>query len=395
MGHVREKAALGLAGAFGLFLGFAQLARARRDELLEPLAVRADFGHVLNVSEHLDGVPAVVGDGRHDQQRPQRVARRSDEVLLDGVGLDLADEKSPGLRFDRFFVGVAEDVVEPTRADLLGGRAQNATERAVDPEKPSVGREQRLPDGRVLEGRLELPLGGGQPCASRRVLAREEEGHAEDVDHVRPGAQVRCPDFREVDEDPDRGSAQDRRRADGEEGRARPIALPDSAGDEESVDLDREHQEILDGEGRAGRRSDGQQARAAPGQRHRSQLEDRSAHRHPQVQDGEEDQPAHDERAEDTVAASAELRIDLQQQHVDDHADRDEPVERDLGLRDRRRAEERAYRQAEDGVEGTLDREHEEDPLVTREPPVDRVVDRGAREEPREPCVYRAEGAHS
>ena len=38
---------------------------------------------------------------------------------------------------------------------------------------------------------------------------------------------------------------------------------------------------------------------------------------------------------------------------------------------------------------GALDREHEEDPLVAREPPVDRVVDRGEREEAREDCVHR------
>ena len=36
-----------------------------------------------------------------------------------------------------------------------------------------------------------------------------------------------------------------------------------------------------------------------------------------------------------------------------------------------------------------LDREHEEDPLVAREPPVDRVVDRREREEAREDCVHR------
>ena len=40
-------------------------------------------------------------------------------------------------------------------------------------------------------------------------------------------------------------------------------------------------------------------------------------------------------------------------------------------------------------VHGALDREHEEDPLVTREPPVDRVVDRREREEAREDCVHR------
>ena len=104
--------------------------------------------------------------------------------------------------------------------------------------------------------------------------------------------------------------ASDRRRADGDEDRARPIALPDRAGDEESVDLDRQHEEIVDGEGRAGRRADRQQARAAPGQRHRSQLEDGSAQRHPLVQDGEEDQHARDERAEGAVAATAEVRIE-------------------------------------------------------------------------------------
>ena len=108
--------------------------------------------------------------------------------------------------------------------------------------------------------------------------------------------------------------ASDRRRADGDEDRAGPIALPDRAGDEESIDLDRQHDEIVDGEGRAGRRADRQQARAAPGQWHRSQLEDGSAQRHPLVQDGEEGQHARDERAEGTVAATAEVRIELEEQ---------------------------------------------------------------------------------
>jgi len=45
MGHVGEKPAFGLAGPFGFIPGFAQLARARRDELFEPLAVGAELGH--------------------------------------------------------------------------------------------------------------------------------------------------------------------------------------------------------------------------------------------------------------------------------------------------------------------------------------------------------------
>ena len=106
----------------------------------------------------------------------------------------------------------------------------------------------------------------------------------------------------------------DRRRADGDEDRAGPVALPDRAGDEESIALDRQHDEIVEGEGRAGRRADRQQARAAPGQRHRSQLEDGSAQRHPLVQDGEEDEHARDERAEGTVAAIAQVRIELEEQ---------------------------------------------------------------------------------
>ena len=206
------------------------------------------------------------------------------------------------------------DVAQPSCAELRGGPPEDAAERAVDPEKPSVEREEGLPDRAVLEGGLELPLGGGHPRAARRVLPREEERHAEHVDRVRQGARVRRPDLREVDEDRERDSGQDRRRADGDEDRAGPIALPDRAGDEESIDLDRQHEEILDGEGRAGRRADRQQARAAPGQRHRSQLEDGSAQRRPLVQDGEEDQHARDERAEGTVAATAEVRIELEEQ---------------------------------------------------------------------------------
>ena len=51
VGHVGEKLALGLVGALGFILGVAQLARARRDELLEPLAVGAELGHVLHLSD--------------------------------------------------------------------------------------------------------------------------------------------------------------------------------------------------------------------------------------------------------------------------------------------------------------------------------------------------------
>ncbi len=126
VGDVGEKLALGPVGALGFILGIAELARARRDELLQPLAVGAELGHVLNVSDHLDGSPVVIGDDRHDEQRPHGVALLSDEASLDGVGEDLAREQSPGLRLDRSSSSSGEDVVEPTCADLLGGRAEDA-----------------------------------------------------------------------------------------------------------------------------------------------------------------------------------------------------------------------------------------------------------------------------
>ena len=318
----------GLAGPFGLILGFAQLSRAPRDELLEPLAVSADLGHVLDVSDQLDGLPTGIGDARHGDQRPHGFALLC-EAFLEGAAPDLAPEQSPELRLDRSFV-VAEDVEEATCADLLDRRAEHPAQRAVDPEKPTIRREESLGDGNVLERRLELHPGGGHSCAARRVLPREEEDHAEHVDRVWDGARVRRPDLREVDEDPHRGSRQDRRRARGEEDSAGPIALPDRAGNEESIHLDRQHQEIQDVEGRSGRRADRQHARTAPGERHLAQLEDGSAHRHPLVEDGEEAQYARDERAEVPVAATPELRVEMEEQDVDDHAERDEPVERGL-----------------------------------------------------------------
>ena len=281
VGHVGEKPALGLAGPFGFILGLAQLARARRDELLEPLAVGAELGH-----------------------------------------------------------------------------------------------------------------GGGHPRAARRVLPGEEERQAEHVDRVGKGAGIRRPDLREIDEEPERESGQDHRRAGGDHDRAGPITLPNPAGDEESIDLDRQHQEVIEREGRSGRRADRQQARAAPGQRHRSQLEDGSAQRRPLVQHDEEDQQARDERPEDTVAATAEVRKELEEQRVTEHGDRHEPVERGLALGDRPRPEERGDRQAKDRIHGALDREHEEDPLVPREPPVDREMDGGAGEEARENRVDRDQPVH-
>ena len=48
----------------------------------------------------------------------------------------------------------------------------------------------------------------------------------------------------------------------------------------------------------------------------------------------------------------------------------------------------------QDRVQRALDRKHEEDPLVAREPPVDPVVNRGAGEEAREDCVHCDQRAH-
>ena len=173
------------------------------------------------------------------------------------------------------------DVAQPSCAELLGGPPEDPAERAVHPEELSVEREEGLPNRAVLEGGLELPVGGGHPDAARRVLPREEERHAEHVDRVPHGARVRRPDLREVDEDREDDRAQRRRRTNGDENRAGPVALPDRAGDEEAISHGSPHREINEGEGRAGRRADRQQTRAAPGQRHRSQLEDGSAQRHP------------------------------------------------------------------------------------------------------------------
>ena len=247
VGHVGEKLALGLVGALGFILGVAELARARRDELLQPLAVGAELGHVVHLSDDPEGPTVVIGDDRHGEERPHGLAVLSEKTFLDGVGRDV--EQAPELHLVGPEVVRVRDVAQPSCAELLGGPPEDTAERAVDPEKPSVEREQGLPDRAVLEGGLELPLGGGHPRAARRVLPREEERHAEHVDRVRQGARVRRPDLREVDEEPDRDSGQDRRRADGDEDRAGPIALPDRAGDEESIDLDRQHRRDTGGRG--------------------------------------------------------------------------------------------------------------------------------------------------
>ncbi len=154
-------------------------------------------------------------------------------------------------------------------------------ERAVDPEKASVRREESLPDRECSKAASNC-LSVAATRAPRAEYSRERKNATQSTLIAcgkAPAYGART--FAKSTRTSDRDSGQDRRRADGDEDRAGPIALPDRAGDEESIDLDRQHEEILDGEGRAGRRADRQQARAAPGQRHRSQLEDGSAQRHP------------------------------------------------------------------------------------------------------------------
>ena len=90
VGHVGEELALGLVGALGFILGGAELARARRDELLEPLAVGAELGHVVHLSDDPEGPTAVIGDDRHGEERPHGLAVLSEKTFLDGVGRDVA-----------------------------------------------------------------------------------------------------------------------------------------------------------------------------------------------------------------------------------------------------------------------------------------------------------------
>ncbi len=202
VGHVSQKLALGAVGALGFILGIAELARTRLDELLQPFAVAAELGHVVHLSDDADGPTAAIGDDRHGEERPHGLAVLSEKAFLDGVGRDV--KQAPELHLVGPEVVRVCDVTQPPCAELLGGPPEDAAERAVDPEKLSVEREEGLPDRAVLEGGLELPVGGGHPRAARRVLPREKERHAEHVDRVRHGARVRRPNVREVDEDRDR-----------------------------------------------------------------------------------------------------------------------------------------------------------------------------------------------
>jgi hypothetical protein len=118
------------------------------------------------------------------------------------------------------------------------------------------------------------------------------------------------------------------------------------------------------------------------------QLDDGPAQRRPLVQHGEEAEHAREQRAECVIATIAEIGIELEGHRMREQAERDEPVERSLDVGDGLAPEVRDHRQAEGGVHDALDREHEEDPLVAGEPPVDRVVDRGAREEAGKACVH-------
>ena len=160
---------LAAVGALGFILGIAELARARRDELLQPLAVAAELGHVVHLGDDADGPTAVIGDDRHGEERPHGLAVLSEKAFLDGVRRDV--EQAPELHLVGPEVVRVRDVAQPSCAELLGGPPEDAAERAVHPEELSVEREEGLPDRAVLEGGLELPVGGGHPHAARQQYA--------------------------------------------------------------------------------------------------------------------------------------------------------------------------------------------------------------------------------
>ena len=142
---VGEKLALGPVGALGFILGVAELARARRDELLQPLAVGAELGHVVHLSDDAQGPTVGIGDDRHGEQHPNRLTVVSEQTFLDGVGRDV--EQTRELHLVGPEVVRVRDVAQPSGAELLGRPPEHTAEREVDPEEPSVEREQAFPIG--------------------------------------------------------------------------------------------------------------------------------------------------------------------------------------------------------------------------------------------------------
>ena len=105
---------LAAVGALGFVLGVAELARARRDELLQPLAVGAELGHVVHLGDDAEGPTAVIGDDRHGEERPHGLAVLSEKAFLDGVGRDV--EQAPELHLVGPEVVRVRDVAQPSCA---------------------------------------------------------------------------------------------------------------------------------------------------------------------------------------------------------------------------------------------------------------------------------------
>src|SRR4051812_8308113 len=99
----------------------------------------AQLADVLHLGDEAGGATAVTRYGRHREKSPGRFAIVPAKAFFDGVPLDLAGEQS-GCDLGGLAVVLLREVPQASRGEILGGRAEHAAERAIDPEDLSVRR---------------------------------------------------------------------------------------------------------------------------------------------------------------------------------------------------------------------------------------------------------------
>ena len=159
----------------------------------EPLLGLLAIGHVLDLSDQVAGRAVLAVVDRRDVERdPDRMAVGVDVPLLRPVAVALSlDQITQRVQVRVDVVGVG-DLAESLADQFVPGVARELAERAIDPLKAAVGRDDRHPHPAVVEGPAEallgLPRGRRSSAATRR---RAGARPARDCRRARPHARTR------------------------------------------------------------------------------------------------------------------------------------------------------------------------------------------------------------
>ncbi len=365
-----------------------------RDAAREP----SDGLHLLRLPELFLEIDPVGDVDNADQQvfPAVDVVRRGPE--LDGAGLAIqpADRRHHSFssrRRQRFRQAFTPGGRAP-QAEFDGGLPEHLLERR-GPDQTLHGRidrdesfgiafGDRERDATLAEHRRKPSLRLPERGAACTVFASEIHRHHQHEEGLRERADISDRHMRQINQRPDDGEVRETgSRTQCDENRTSPVPNPHRPGNEQTIGVSGRKRDVQKDNHPGLAAADDRRALRG---RDRLECDHRTDERDHQTDSGGDEQ-RHDQRHHDPDATTDEQREDQKRESVRDQAKRDPHAEGELSLLHRGGVRQQNQGGAEQGTDCAEQSEHEQQPLGTRLPPLEQVMDRRRAEEPAEDRV--------